>query len=67
MDSTSLRVSKAQRVCVNCIHYRLYYCQGDSGAWIWEPTCFGLCRQSGRQRGPLCKPCKEYETKESAL
>lgn len=61
MTHKSICVTRGQRACINCRHYRLYHCRGDGEIWTWMPTSHGCCLLHDQERGPLRQPCRNFE------
>ena len=62
-----ITISSKERVCINCGHYARCYREVDVPGETWKKlvqVSFGWCTLREERRGPLYKPCKDYETKE---
>lgn len=58
----SFYVDADAKACINCIWYEQYFRQNRGNVRMWVPTCSGYCLLRDKQRGPLCQPCKDFET-----
>ena len=64
MHTHSISISDAERLCINCGHYRQHYRKGDGKTWVWIPTSSGTCLLKKRQRCPLERPCRNFQPDE---
>lgn len=64
--ATRITISAGERACINCGHYARCYREapvlGESFKQM-VPVSFGWCTQREERRGPLYKPCKDFEAK----
>lgn len=62
-----ITVRTKERVCINCKHYERYLREADVPGENYKKlliTNTGYCLLRDHQRGALCQPCKDFETKE---
>lgn len=57
-------VDAAERACINCIWYEQYYRRNRGNLGGWVPACAGWCLRQDKAKGPLARPCREYEREE---
>ena len=61
-------IGAGERVCLNCNRYQQYMREIDVPGESYKRltvTHIGYCTALKRQRGALCQPCKDFETKEN--
>lgn len=61
----SINVDGGEPVCINCIWYQQFFRENRGNVRMKIPTSAGCCIRLNRQRGPLCQPCKDFETTEN--
>ena len=59
--SRSISVDGSDRACINCIWYEQYYRRNRGNVEGWIPTSSGRCLAHDKTRGPLHRPCREFE------
>lgn len=63
-----VRDGEGERACITCKQYRRYYWREPVPGEVYHRSYAantGFCKLLCRQRGALCKPCKDYETEPS--
>lgn len=67
-EAKRITVSPGQRVCINCQHYAQCHRYVNVPGEVWKkvvPVNFGWCVRREERRGPLYRPCKDYEPEPS--
>lgn len=63
-QTKSVPVDTGERVCLNCIWYEQFHRQNRGNIRAWVPTCYGYCILKDTLKGPLYRPCKDFEREE---
>ena len=61
----NIPVDTGEKVCLNCIWYEQYYRRNRGNVRAWVGTCYGYCPKQDKQKGALCKPCKDFEKEDN--
>ncbi len=61
--SKMIVVEGGEKVCINCAWYQQHYRDNRGNLDQRIPINSGCCILLDRPRGPLCRPCRDFERK----